>query len=145
MSYQDYDMTSRNVFIWWALRMHPHCKKNRCGSECLSGSSQIYFQNYLDFWSRRSCVRHTWWRTKRSWPLFTYFFLLSFSLPSTFHPLHGISRAWKFVSPNILAKLEDPNFFKFWVIFYEKKLIFDRFSAFCGQHLVTAAWATRSP
>ena len=40
--------------------------------------------------------------------VFTYFFLLfsfsSFSSPpSTFHPLRGISRAWKFVSPNILA------------------------------------------
>ena len=27
-------------------------------------------------WSRRACVRHPWWRTKRSWPLFspTFFF-----------------------------------------------------------------------
>ena len=32
--------------------------------------------------------------------LFSFF--LS-SPPSTFHPLRGISRAWKFVSPNILA------------------------------------------
>ena len=33
------------------------------------------------FWSRRACVRHTWWRTKRSWPLFShtfFFFLLLF-------------------------------------------------------------------
>ena len=32
-------------------------------------------------WSRRACVRHTGWRTKRSWPLFSptfFFFLLSF-------------------------------------------------------------------
>ena len=37
--------------------------------------------------------------------VFTYFFLfLSFSpTPSAFHPLRGNSRAWKFVSPNILA------------------------------------------
>ena len=54
------------------------------------------------FWSRRACVRHPLWRTKRSWPLFSptffffFFFLLfsfSFSPPSTFHPLRGISRA----------------------------------------------------
>ena len=31
------------------------------------------------------------------------FFFLLFSPPSTFHPLRGISRASKFVSPNILA------------------------------------------
>ena len=34
------------------------------------------------FWSRRACVRHTWWRTKQSWPLFSptffFFFFLSF-------------------------------------------------------------------
>ena len=39
--------------------------------------------------------------------VFTYFFLLfSFFLffsSFSFHPLRGISRAWKFVSPNILA------------------------------------------
>ena len=65
---------------------------------------------FVRFWSRRACVRHTWWRTKRSWPLFSppfffffFFFLLFSSPPSTFHPLRGISRAWKFVSPNILA------------------------------------------
>ena len=50
----------------------------------------------MKFWSRRACVRHTWWRTKRSWPLFSptfFFFLFSSSPPSTFHPLRGISRA----------------------------------------------------
>ena len=31
------------------------------------------------------------------------FFFFFLSPPSTFHPLRGISRAWKFVSPNILA------------------------------------------
>ena len=30
------------------------------------------------FWSRRACVRHTWWRTKRSWPLFSPTFFFSF-------------------------------------------------------------------
>ena len=37
--------------------------------------------------------------------------------------------------------------YSFWVnfIFYEKKLIFGRFSAFYGYRSVTAAWATRSP
>ena len=31
------------------------------------------------FWSRRASMRHPWWRTKRSWPLFspTCFFFLS--------------------------------------------------------------------
>ena len=27
-----------------------HCKKNHCGSGCLSGFSWIYFQNYLDLY-----------------------------------------------------------------------------------------------
>ena len=33
-------------------------------------------------WSRRARVRHTWWRTKRSWPLFspTFFFFFFFFL-----------------------------------------------------------------
>ena len=32
-------------------------------------------------WSRRACVCQTWWRTKRSWPLFspTFFFFFHFS------------------------------------------------------------------
>ena len=28
-------------------------------------------QSYNQFWSRRACVRHTWWRMKRSWALFS--------------------------------------------------------------------------
>ena len=32
-------------------------------------------------WSMRACVRHTWWRTKRSWPLFSPIF---FSFPFFF-------------------------------------------------------------
>ena len=37
----------------------------------------------FSFWSRRACVRHPWWQTKRSWPLFSptfffFFFLFSF-------------------------------------------------------------------
>ena len=35
------------------------------------------------FWSRRACVRHTWWRTKRSWPTF-FLFLDAYSLRSQF-------------------------------------------------------------
>ena len=34
----------------------------------------MFFQQVMsDFgnWSRRAWVRHTWWRTKRSWPLFS--------------------------------------------------------------------------
>ena len=42
------------------------------------------------FWSRRACVRHPWWRTKRSWPLFSptfffFFLLFSSSFFSTFY------------------------------------------------------------
>ena len=60
---------------------------------------------------------------------------LSFSLfspSSAFDPLPGISRAWKFVSPNILAKLEDiwKKKLKVIFIFYEKKLIFGCFFFF---------------
>ena len=57
-------------------------------------------------------VRHTWWRTKRSWPLFspTFFVLFSFffssSTPSAFHPLRGI-----------------------FIFFYEKRLFSHFFSA----------------
>ena len=49
------------------------------------------------YWSRRACVHPTWWRTKRSWPLFSYtfssssFFLSFSSTPSAFHPLRGDS------------------------------------------------------
>ena len=37
---------------------------------------------HFRFWSRRACVRHPWWRTKRSWPLFspTFFFFSFFFL-----------------------------------------------------------------
>merc|ERR1712106_1099064 len=48
----------------------------------------ISIANYSDYlgkkptryWSRRACVRHSWWRTKRSWPLFspTFFFFFFF-------------------------------------------------------------------
>ena len=41
--------------------------------------SQNFF--FYSNWSRRACVRHSWWRTKRSWPLFspTFFFFLFLS------------------------------------------------------------------
>ena len=55
------------------------------------------------FWSWCACVRHLWWRTKRSWPLFLPTFFLLFSTPSAFQPLQGNSRDLKFVSPHILA------------------------------------------
>ena len=47
-----------------------------------------------DFWSRRACVRHMWWRTKRSWPLFSptfffFFFLSSFFSAFYFSPTSG--------------------------------------------------------
>ena len=77
----------------------------------LSKTESNFYAESSFYWSRRACVRHTWWRTKRSWPLFspTFFFFSFSSPPSTFHPLRRISRAWKFVFPNILAFLG--NFF----------------------------------
>ena len=57
------------------------------------GSSTIN----ITFWSRRAWVRHLWWRTKRSWPLFSPTFFLFFlffpssSTPSAFQPLRGYS------------------------------------------------------
>ena len=48
----------------------------------------------LSFWSRHACVRHPWWRTKPSWPLFSpTFFLLLFSFYFLFFsPTSGILR-----------------------------------------------------
>ena len=48
-------------------------------------SYSIYWIN----WSRRACVRHPWWRTKRSWQLFSPTFFFLFSTP--FNPLRGYS------------------------------------------------------
>ena len=50
------------------------------------------------FWSRCACVRHLWWRTKRSWPLFSptffsFFFFFFLSTPSAIHQLHEYSRS----------------------------------------------------
>ena len=36
-----------------------------------------FFKQYNLFWSRRAWVRHSWWRTKQSWPLLTLSFALS--------------------------------------------------------------------
>ena len=68
-------------------------------SEILKSCNWVFIHSGKYFWSRRACVRHPWWRTKRSWPLFSptffFFFLFLFflSTPSAFHPLRGISRA----------------------------------------------------
>ena len=76
--------------------------------------------------------------------LFLSFFSLFSPSFFAFYPLRGIFRVRKFVSPNILAELED--IYKFIFIFLRKKGDFsDVFSAFYGQCSVTAAWATRSP
>ena len=52
----------------------------------LKGSLLLLF-----FLSRRACVRHTWWRTKPSWPLFspTFFFLFSSSYAFCSSPTSG--------------------------------------------------------
>ena len=65
-----------------------------------------------------------------------------FSPSFVFDPLRGNSRVWKFVSPNILAYMQNNNC-NFY--FFTKKLIFRHFSSFNGHRSVTAAWATRSP
>ena len=52
-------------------------------------------------WSRRACVRHTWWRTKRSWPLFSPTFFSSFFFFSAFYfsPTSGNLPCKKICSP----------------------------------------------
>ena len=60
----------------------------------------------LIYWFRQLACSSCGGRRKQSWPLFSHTFSSSsffLSTPSTFHPLRGNSRAWKFVSPNILA------------------------------------------
>ena len=78
-----------------ALRVPPEV-----ALQCVAGHCYYHRSVSLSFifWSRRACVRHPWWRTKRSWPLFSptfffFFLFLSFPTPSAFHPLRGISRA----------------------------------------------------
>ena len=43
------------------------------------------FQHEILNWSRRAYVRHPWWRTKQSWPLFspTFFFFNAFCFSPT--------------------------------------------------------------
>ena len=69
--------------------------------------------------------------------VFSFSLFLSF-LSFAFDPLWGNFRGWKFVSPNILAYLEDIS--KNLDLFTTKKIrISGNFSAFYGQRLVTAA------
>ena len=63
-------------------------------------------------------------------------FSLFISPSSAFDPLRGNSRVWKFVSPNILAYLEDKCKKIFILVinfFYEKKMIIDRFLKLFSQ------------
>ena len=63
--------------------------------------------------------------------LSVFFFSLSFPY-FAFDPLPGISRGWKFVSPDMACMQKKADFQVF-------------FSSFYGQRSVTAAWATPSP
>ena len=71
------------------------------------------FSQLQHFWPRQLCVRHPRWRLQcvagHCYYQLSVFLSLSFFSPPSFafDPLQGNSRAWKFVSPNILAKLED--------------------------------------
>ena len=52
----------------------------------MCAKSTIGITHFFLYWSRRACVRHTWWRTKRSWPLFSpTFFFFSFFFFSAFY------------------------------------------------------------
>ena len=84
----------------------------------------------LPFWPRRlacamrACVRHTWWRTKRSWPLFSptfflLFFLLFFSTSSAFHVLFPcvkicfqLGQVWSEITQIYLNLEESKTFIK---------------------------------
>ena len=82
------------------LVMYEYIFQISCKNQEIIFQNHSYYEVFLYFWSRRACVHHPWWRTKRSWPLFspTFYFFLSFT-PSAFHPLRGNSRDWQFVSP----------------------------------------------
>ena len=52
-------------------------------------NSVMVYMAAVSCWSRRACVRHPWWRTKRNWPLFSPTFISSsfsffLSTPSVF-------------------------------------------------------------
>ena len=66
---------NKNIYIF---KIH-EINKHKIFSQIIYISTDIDWsdckQNHMKkinvYWSRRACVRHTWWRTKRSWPLFS--------------------------------------------------------------------------
>ena len=83
----------------------------------------------LEFWSRRACVRHTWWRTKRSWPLFSptffFFFLFSFFFSAFyFAPTSGNLPCVKICFPQYFGitrrYMQNDFFLGSFYFFYEK-------------------------
>ena len=61
----------------WLFTFGPGGLRAPCVLACAMRSLAIVItiDRSSSFWSRRACVPHTWWRTKRSWPLFHLLFL----------------------------------------------------------------------
>ena len=77
-------------------------KKNICfGKLNFFKKKNWFFVRFSAFYGQRSVTAA--WATRSPWSIFSFLFSPSFA----FDPLWGISRVRKFVSPNILAKLED--------------------------------------
>ena len=101
------------VVAEWVLWVHECCRfisavSSKLGYQVLALNTsrrKKFGTERQIFWSRRACVRHPWWRTKRSSPLFspTFFLLFLFSTPSAFHLLRGYSGSWSFIGPHIFA------------------------------------------
>ena len=66
-----------NIWCTFQLKCPKYAKTSKNVTQWRLRCYGITSLNILLHWSRRACVPHTWWRTKRSWPLFspTFFFL----------------------------------------------------------------------
>ena len=85
------------------------------------------------FWSRRACVRHPWWRTKRSWPLFSPTFFFLFFL---FLFLLGLLLFTHFVESPVTLLFKK---------FFLQSRIFVRFFCCLRPAFGRGAWITPSP
>ena len=93
--------------------MYMHISKNLIGKIGL-GEVLKTFQSPNN-WSRRACVRHPWWRTKRNWPLFSPTFGPDVRAP------HGwrTKRSWPLFSPTFFFFFLFLSFsFSFFSAFY---------------------------
>ena len=105
--------------------------------------------NKLNYWSRHACVRHTWWRTKRSWPLFspTFFFFFFLLLRLLLFTHFGETPVRENLFPPIFwhnQKIYAKKIFQVILIFLQKKADFREFFR-NGQRSVTEPGPTPSP